>query len=178
MENTRENAEKFHWDYENKNGADWLSGVPDLVDYLTKYGKKIENKYFPNDAHSFEVFAIKETKNSPTGKEAYIGYKLNNGNFHFISVPFTEPINKRQNWFYKIFKNCLNKLKLKQRNKTEKIDEHNLRQNSLNWWNDLTAAQKLDFEFKTFGYGELFEDNISVEEDIIYMYEKWILQSF
>ena len=46
---------------------------------------------FPADAHSFEVFAIKDCKESPTGKEAYIGYKLANGNFHFVGVPFTEP---------------------------------------------------------------------------------------
>ena len=43
----------------------------------------------PEDAHSFEVFAIKDCKESPTGKEAFIGFKLKNGNFHFISVPFT-----------------------------------------------------------------------------------------
>jgi hypothetical protein len=49
------------------------------------------NQVFPNDAHSFEVFAIKDCKESPTGKEAYIGYKLENGNFCFTSVPFTEP---------------------------------------------------------------------------------------
>jgi len=49
------------------------------------------NQVFPNDAHSFEVFAIKDCEQSPTGKEAYIGYKLENGNFCFTSVPFTEP---------------------------------------------------------------------------------------
>ena len=46
---------------------------------------------FPIDAHSFEVFSIKDSEDSPTGKQAFIGYKLNNGNFHFIGVPFTEP---------------------------------------------------------------------------------------
>lgn len=51
----------------------------------------MDNQIFPSDAHSFEVFAIKDCEQSPTGKEAYIGCKLANGNFHFVSVPFTEP---------------------------------------------------------------------------------------
>lgn len=46
---------------------------------------------FPLDAHSFEVFAIKPSEDSPTGKQVFIGYKLRNGDFHFVSVPFTEP---------------------------------------------------------------------------------------
>lgn len=46
----------------------------------------------PRDAHSLEVFAIKDSENSYTGKEAYIGYKLANGDFHFISVPYTENV--------------------------------------------------------------------------------------
>jgi len=55
------------------------------------------NQVFPINAHSFEVFAIKDCEQSPTGKEAYIGYKLENGNFCFTSVPFTEPNpNKRR----------------------------------------------------------------------------------
>lgn len=45
----------------------------------------------PIDAHSLEVFAIKESNDSPTGKEGYIGFKLRTGSFHYISVPFTEP---------------------------------------------------------------------------------------
>lgn len=45
----------------------------------------------PAEAHSLEVFAIKDSESSPTGKEAYIGYKLANGDFHFIGVPYTEP---------------------------------------------------------------------------------------
>ncbi len=51
----------------------------------------MEKKMFPDDAYDFEVFAIKYSENSPTGKEAYIGYKISNGNFCFVSVPFTEP---------------------------------------------------------------------------------------
>lgn len=51
----------------------------------------------PSDAHSFEVFAIKDSKDSPTGKQAFIGFKLNNDNFDFITVPYTEPINNKLN---------------------------------------------------------------------------------
>lgn len=47
--------------------------------------------HLPMDAHSLEVFAIKDSKDSPSGKVAYIGCKLDNGNFHYISVPYTEP---------------------------------------------------------------------------------------
>lgn len=49
----------------------------------------------PAEAHSLEVFAIKDSESSPTGKEAYIGYKLANGDFHFIHVPYTEPFNSQ-----------------------------------------------------------------------------------
>lgn len=42
----------------------------------------------PLDAKDFEVFAIKDTEN---GKEAFIGFKLSNGDFHFIGVPYTKP---------------------------------------------------------------------------------------
>ena len=106
-------AEKFHWEYEKKNSPNWLEGVPDLVDYLTKYGSKLENQYIPNDAHSFEVFAIKDSEDSPTGKQAFIGFKLDNGNFHFIGVPYTEKKKKKQNLFSKFFKSFIDKLKLK-----------------------------------------------------------------
>ena len=39
---------------------------------------------FNPDTHSHEVFAIKDN-------EAFIGYKLSNGNFHFKQIPFTQP---------------------------------------------------------------------------------------
>ena len=73
------------------------------------------NIIFPSDAHSFEVFAIKDCKDSPTGKEAYIGYKLANGNFHFVSVPFTEPNQK--------YKDTLEILKEKVRKAIDVIQE-------------------------------------------------------
>ena len=46
-------------------------------------------KILPFYATDVEVFAIKPDEN---GKMfAYIGYKIANGNFHFTTVPFTEP---------------------------------------------------------------------------------------
>ena len=50
----------------------------------------------PSDAHSFEVFAIKYCEESPTGKKAFIGFKIANGDFHFIGVPYTEPKQQEQ----------------------------------------------------------------------------------
>jgi hypothetical protein len=114
MKNTRENAEKFIWGFgKEKSFVDRLEGVPDFVNLLTEYGNKVENQYIPNDAHSFEVFAIKDSEDSPTGKQAFIGFKLDNGNFHFIGVPYTEPIKTKQNWFSNFFKSFIGKLKLK-----------------------------------------------------------------
>lgn len=43
----------------------------------------------PQDATNLEVFAIKSDDSGR--KWAYIGFKISNGNFHFITVPFTEP---------------------------------------------------------------------------------------
>lgn len=47
---------------------------------------------------------------------------------------------------------------------------------ALGWWNKLSSSQKQDYEFKTFGYGDEFEDNRLVDIDIINMYKRWILQ--
>jgi hypothetical protein len=55
-----------------------------------------EQQLIPIDAHSFEVFAIKDCEESPTGKQAFIGFKISNGDFHFIGVPYTEPKRTRQ----------------------------------------------------------------------------------
>lgn len=63
-----------------------------------------EHKDIPNDAHSFEVFSIKNNEDSPTGKQAFIGFKNKNNDFHFIGVPFTEPI--KLNFAQKIYKKC------------------------------------------------------------------------
>lgn len=89
MENTRENAEKFIHKFTEKNSPNWLSGIPDLIDILTEYGNQLGNKYIPNNSHSVEVFSIKDSEDSPSGKQAFIGYKLENDNFHFIGVPYT-----------------------------------------------------------------------------------------
>ena len=60
------------------------------IDFKVVRESKTE-RVFPSDAHSFEVFAIKDSEESPTGKQAFIGYKLANNDFHFVGVPFTEP---------------------------------------------------------------------------------------
>ena len=63
---------------------------------ISKYGEiatikmKQEQSLIPSDAHSFEVFAIKDCEESPTGKQAFIGFKITNGDFHFIGVTYTE----------------------------------------------------------------------------------------
>jgi hypothetical protein len=54
---------------------------------------KTEEQLIPQDAHSFEVFAIKETEE---GKQAFIGFRLSNGDFHFIGVPYTEPFSENK----------------------------------------------------------------------------------
>jgi hypothetical protein len=56
----------------------------------TKQESAVE-KLIPSDAHSFEVFAIKDCDESPTGKQAFIGFQISNGDFHFIGVPYTKP---------------------------------------------------------------------------------------
>jgi len=43
---------------------------------------------------------------------------------------------------------------------------------ALLWWNNLTKSQQNDIEFKTYGYGEEFEDNTLTDADIIFMYCK------
>jgi len=53
---------------------------------IENYGvkKPTETLDMPVGARDLEVFHIDVEK-----KEAYIGYKIANGNFHFITVPFT-----------------------------------------------------------------------------------------
>ena len=54
----------------------------------------MKESFIPADSKNFEVFAIKMDDN---GKwYAYLGFTLNNGNFHYINVPYTEPINQRK----------------------------------------------------------------------------------
>jgi len=63
----------------------WSNGVREGIEWYRKKDQKI----IPNDATDVEVFAIEEDAD---GKPfAYIGYKISNGNFHFTTVPFTEP---------------------------------------------------------------------------------------
>jgi hypothetical protein len=63
---------------------------------LIKESTKDKNSLIPSDAHSLEVFAIKDCDESPTGKQAFIGFKISNGDFHFIQVPYTEPKQQEQ----------------------------------------------------------------------------------
>jgi hypothetical protein len=47
----------------------------------------------PADATNLEVFAVKESKDSPTGLQAFVGFKVN-GNFGFVQIPFVDhPLN-------------------------------------------------------------------------------------
>lgn len=53
------------------------------------FAMETNNNTIPSDAHSLEVFAIKDSEDSPSGKQAFIGFKLSNGDFHYIQVPYT-----------------------------------------------------------------------------------------
>jgi hypothetical protein len=52
-----------------------------------KYKEKKKETILPEDAHSLEVFEIRDNV-------AYIGYKLKSGCFHYIQVPYTKNNNK------------------------------------------------------------------------------------
>ena len=45
----------------------------------------------PADATNLEVFHVRSCVDSPSGYEAYIGFKLPNGDFHTIGVPYNGP---------------------------------------------------------------------------------------
>lgn len=81
-----------------------LPGVPmyshsrDFIE-LWYNSSEQETRPIPSEAHSLEVFAIKDSEDSPTGKEAYIGYKLANGDFHFIQVPYTENVKPKELYY-------------------------------------------------------------------------------
>ena len=57
----------------------------------------------------------------------------------------------------------------------KQCDIHDVRQRALKWWNSLTRGQQRDYEFKTYGYGDPFEDNTLTDADYIHMYKRWIL---
>lgn len=66
----------------------FLLGI--IIEMINQYRKdKNESKksLIPQDATSLEAFHIEETKED--GIYAYIGYKLSNGNFEFITIPYT-----------------------------------------------------------------------------------------
>lgn len=85
---------------------EWDTG--DYMDYYEIDGNTLESiSVLPIDAYALEVFAIKDSNDSPIGKEAYIGYKIENGNFHFINVPYTERTKIKQDiinhWDWSVF---------------------------------------------------------------------------
>lgn len=48
---------------------------------------------FPANATNLEVFAVKKSKDSPTGLQAFLGFYVND-NFNYIQVPFLDhPLN-------------------------------------------------------------------------------------
>ena len=53
-----------------------------------------------------------------------------------------------------------------------------VRQHALKWWNGLTRGQQRDYEFKTYGYGDPFEDNTLNNADYIHMYKRWVLHVY
>ena len=61
---------------------------------------------------------------------------------------------------------------LDERNKTgSKLRIGSVRRSALEWWNSLTFSQQKDYEYRTFGDGEPWEDNRLTDADIetIYM---------
>lgn len=66
----------------------WGCGVPledqkffKRLDFGFLSRHKPREPFIPPDAHDFEVFHIKEDK-------AFLGFKLANGGFHFVQVPY------------------------------------------------------------------------------------------
>lgn len=47
---------------------------------------------------------------------------------------------------------------------------------ALKWWKSLSKNQQRDYELKTYGDGEEFEDNTLTEGDYIHMYKKWVMR--
>lgn len=92
MINNKEFAEKFYWQWVDNNGTGWLNGIPDMVNILIEYGNllnKLENLVDKN----LEVFSINDIID---GRNAFIGCKLENNNFYYISVPCTIPLTKKE----------------------------------------------------------------------------------
>ena len=81
----------------DKEGVEWLVEM-DVLQPKQKTTRIMTKKQplIPSDAHSFEVFAIKDCDESPTGKQAFVGFKISNGDFHFIGVPYTPNKNQEQ----------------------------------------------------------------------------------
>jgi hypothetical protein len=56
----------------------------------------------------------------------------------------------------------------------EMCDFYKEQQKADDWWNSLTLSQKISYEYKTFGDGEIMEDNTLSNKDILLMYRYFI----
>jgi len=64
---------------------------------------------------------------------------------------------------------------LDERNKTgSKLRIGSVRRSALEWWYSLTPSQQKDYESRTFGDGEYWEDNRLTDADIETMYMRRI----
>lgn len=52
--------------------------------------RNVKNTFKYGIPKNATVFAVKETLDSPTGLQAYIGYKTKNNDFHFEQIPFED----------------------------------------------------------------------------------------
>jgi len=75
---------------ENDKHIEWAGELDVPVIVPSDLSTKDTPSGIPTDAYNLEVFSIKASEDSPTGKQAFIGFKIQNGNFHFIGVPYTE----------------------------------------------------------------------------------------
>lgn len=66
-----------------------INSDSDLLAVLNRMFNKTVS--VPMGATNLSVFSVKDDKTSISGKSAYIGYQLPNGDFESISVPFTCP---------------------------------------------------------------------------------------
>lgn len=48
-----------------------------------------KNILIPPDAYNLEVFAIQDMPEGAPGKQAFVGFKISNGNFNFVQIPYT-----------------------------------------------------------------------------------------
>jgi hypothetical protein len=88
---------------------DIIEDIKSLTDIISVHGDGLMNEQYSKNLDNLkgdliseifksiddidkyiEVFHISDTKDYPSGKRAFIGFKSSNGNFDFISVPFND----------------------------------------------------------------------------------------